>query len=195
MGTIKATNIEPIANNGTVTLGSSGDTFTLGSGVVPSNLMYPAFNAVASAQQDLSDATETLVVFAGEYFDTDNCFDNTAGNYKFTPNKAGKYFLYFALDAFSRTDDKIIKASGRLYKNGTRVNTNIYNLNQGGSSGVAVHALPITQGFIVEANGSSDYFQVKVYVDVSSGTGPALYADGTSGTSQNTTFGGYRIGS
>ena len=34
MGTIKATNIEPIADNGTVTLGSSGDTFTLGSGVI-----------------------------------------------------------------------------------------------------------------------------------------------------------------
>ena len=32
MGTIKATNIEPIADNGTVTLGGSGDIFTLGSG-------------------------------------------------------------------------------------------------------------------------------------------------------------------
>lgn len=33
MGTIKTTNIEPIADNGTVTLGSSGDTFALASGV------------------------------------------------------------------------------------------------------------------------------------------------------------------
>ena len=33
MGTIKTTNIEPIADNGTVTLGSSGDTFTVPSGV------------------------------------------------------------------------------------------------------------------------------------------------------------------
>jgi len=32
MGTVKVTNIEPIANNGTVTLGGSGDTITLGSG-------------------------------------------------------------------------------------------------------------------------------------------------------------------
>ena len=39
MGTIKTTNIEPIADNGTVTLGSSGDTFTLGSGVKQSNLI------------------------------------------------------------------------------------------------------------------------------------------------------------
>ena len=33
MGTIKTTNIEPIADNGTVTLGSSGDTFTVPTGV------------------------------------------------------------------------------------------------------------------------------------------------------------------
>jgi len=32
MGTVKVTNIEPIADNGTVTLGGSGDTITLGSG-------------------------------------------------------------------------------------------------------------------------------------------------------------------
>jgi hypothetical protein len=37
MGTIKTTNIEPIANNGTVTLGSSGDTFTIPSGVTLAN--------------------------------------------------------------------------------------------------------------------------------------------------------------
>lgn len=33
MGTVKVTNIEPIADNGTVTLGSSGDTIVTGSGV------------------------------------------------------------------------------------------------------------------------------------------------------------------
>ena len=37
MGTIKTTNIEPIADNGTVTLGSSGDTFTIPSGVTLAN--------------------------------------------------------------------------------------------------------------------------------------------------------------
>ena len=37
MGTIKTTNIEPIADNGTVTLGSSGDTFTVPSGVTITN--------------------------------------------------------------------------------------------------------------------------------------------------------------
>ena len=39
MGTIKTTNIEPIADNGTVTLGSSGDTFTIPSGANSSFLV------------------------------------------------------------------------------------------------------------------------------------------------------------
>jgi len=33
MGTVKVTNIEPIADNGTVTLGGSGDTIAQGTGV------------------------------------------------------------------------------------------------------------------------------------------------------------------
>ena len=50
MGTIKATNIEPIADNGTVTLGSSGDIFTLGSGA-KSSFLYPAFDAYITSNQ------------------------------------------------------------------------------------------------------------------------------------------------
>ena len=37
MGTLKTTKIEPIANNGTVTLGSSGDTIAIPSGVTLAN--------------------------------------------------------------------------------------------------------------------------------------------------------------
>ena len=66
MGTIKTTNIEPIADNGTVTLGSSGDTFTLGSGVKQSNLMYPAFEAYLSASQSISDNIVTKIEFNTE---------------------------------------------------------------------------------------------------------------------------------
>ena len=191
MATLFVDKIDPQSGS-SLEIGSSGDTITTATGAKPS-FLYPAFSALASGgQQNLSDATETLVVYDHKVFDTDNCFDNTAGNYKFTPNLAGKYFLYFVLDAYSRTDDKMIKAGGRLYKNGARINSTLYNLDQGGSSGITAHALPITQGFMVEANGSSDYFQVKVYIDVSSGTGPAIY--GNTLTSQNVTFAGYRIG-
>ena len=56
MGTIKATNIEPIANNGTVTLGSSGDTFTVPSGVTVN---------MSSATQTGVGGANTPIVVAG----------------------------------------------------------------------------------------------------------------------------------
>ena len=80
MGTIKTTNIKPIADNGTVTLGSSGDTFTVPSGVTVNmsnatqtgvgGVNTPAFEAYKPSNQDISDATYTKVSFGTELFDT-----------------------------------------------------------------------------------------------------------------------------
>ena len=82
MGTIKTTNIEPIANNGTVTLGSSGDTFTVPSGVTVNMSSAtqtgvggdntPAFKAYLSSTQSISNTTATKIVFQTEIFDTDS---------------------------------------------------------------------------------------------------------------------------
>ena len=89
MGTIKATNIEPIADNGTVTLGSSGDTFSLGSGVVQSNLNNPSFLAYKSSGQTVANNTTTKVTFETEVFDSDGTFADS----RFTPGVAGKYLM------------------------------------------------------------------------------------------------------
>ena len=82
MGTIKATNVEPIADNGTVTLGSSGDTFTVPSGVTVNmssatqtgvgGTSTPAFEAYlgGSGGQALSNDTITKVQFDTELYDT-----------------------------------------------------------------------------------------------------------------------------
>ena len=94
MGTIKTTNIEPIADNGTVTLGSSGDTFALGSGVLQSNLMYPAFGASVTSDQVITASTWTKIEFDNEILDTNNAYDPTT-NYRFTvpSGQAGKYYI------------------------------------------------------------------------------------------------------
>jgi len=71
MGTIKTTNIEPIATNGTVTLGSSGDTFTLGSGVTQTIAVNtPAFFAYSASDQNLTDNTYSKLTLGTEVFDT-----------------------------------------------------------------------------------------------------------------------------
>jgi len=125
MGTIKATNIEPIADNGTVTLGSSGDTITIPSGVTMVNngtqtgfggTNTPAFRARLSADfVHNSNNTFLKVPFATEDYDTDNAYDSTT-NYRFTvpSGKAGKYFI----NAFLRANYNC-PLNIAIYKNGS----------------------------------------------------------------------------
>ena len=125
MGTIKTTNIEPIADNGTVTLGSSGDTFTVPSGVTVNmssatqtgvgGANTPAFFAFMSANQTVANSTATKIQINTEVVDSDGKFDTS--NYRFTPTVAGYYIIggYFRLD--SATDDAY--ATIYIYKNGS----------------------------------------------------------------------------
>jgi len=120
MGTIKATNIEPIADNGTVTLGSSGDTFSLGSGVVQSNLNYPAFEAYVNDSVNVTSNTNTKVQANTEVFDTDSCYDHTT-NYRFTPNKAGKYFVYAKGRGDASGTNNVQRVISIIFKNGAEL--------------------------------------------------------------------------
>jgi len=154
---------------------------------------YPAFEALGNGTQNLSNATETLVEFPNERFDTNSCYDNTSGNYKFTPNVAGKYFIYTRIRGFSTTDDQMDFMTARLYKNGNRINTNRINTDQSGSSGDTMHDISVNFNFIQEANGTTDYFQIKAQINVNSGT-PALYGDDVGSTGEDLVFGAFRIG-
>ena len=181
MGTIKATNIEPIADNGTVTLGSSGDTFSLGSGVVQSNLNYPAFYAHLSSSQSVSDNVITKVQANTELLDTDNCYDNST-NYRFTPNVAGKYLVFAAVSGESNTTDSVNSVTCNISKNNvTFTNPNL------ASSGGRTRFIQ-TSMVVVDMNGSSDYVELFGTVNINSGT-----AEFNAGTKQ-TYFGAYRIG-
>jgi len=171
--------------SGTITIGASGEKITTASGAKFSEITgqnYPAFEAYLSAEQAVTNATNTKLQCDTENFDTDNCYDNTT-NYRFTPNVAGKYFVYGAihLDGTSGNfQDGII----RLYKNGTeipyagaRFNTNV---NRGTEFSVPISA-------IIDMNGSTDYLEIFGYLNVNSGSSD--FED-----SYATKFGAYRIG-
>ncbi len=125
MGTIKTTNIEPIADNGTVTLGSSGDTFTVPSGVTVNMSSAtqtgvggentPAFHVRKSGNQDTSSGVATTVTWETEDVDTDNAF---ASNTFTVPSGAdGKYFIYAQIRWNSNADFEGIRLTIR--KNST----------------------------------------------------------------------------
>ena len=155
MGTIKATNIEPIADNGTVTLGSSGDTLTVPSGVTVAGAMAntPSFRVHPSSGQTISNTTWTKVTFDTETWDTDSAF---ASN-KFTvpSGKDGKYQFSYGGYFGSPVDQKII--AFRLYKNGSAVNRTYVQQSQSGTSG------EIPNASVVMSLSAADYVEVYVY--------------------------------
>ena len=103
MGTIKTTNIEPIADNGTVTLGSSGDTFTVPSGVTVNmssatqtgvgGVNTPAFFATLTADVALADAVFTTVPWNNIVKDTHNAFDTSTNRFTVPSGQAGTYVI------------------------------------------------------------------------------------------------------
>jgi len=194
MGTIKTTNIEPIADNGTVTLGSSGDTFTVPSGVTITNngtqtgfggANTPYFFVRKSANQSVSSGAITKVELDVEDLDSANCFDNST-NYRFTPTTAGKYF-FFACGRGYANSGTLNYVNVMIRKNGTAgvgnsfVNSGTEQYTSPGNSDTASPSVILTM------NGSSDY--VEMYMQVG-GTSPNISYESNG---NQTFFGGYKI--
>ena len=178
MGTIKATNIEPIADNGTVTLGSSGDTFTVPSGVTITNsgtatgfggTTAPYVSVYRNGDQTISDATWTKIQFNTEIVDSAGAFDNSS-NYRYTPQTSGYYFVSLNLTIGNTADNSIDKLSTAIYKNGSSITgsqvTRDWDANAEGLNYNDV----INTSIMVQLNGSSDYIEGWGYIDVTSGT-------------------------
>lgn len=101
MGTLKTTNIESISGSGTVTLGTSGETFNIPSGVTISNSgtatgfggdNTPAFSAYRSGSgYTIANATYTTIIWNSELFDSDGDYNTTTG--EFTCSSTGKYLI------------------------------------------------------------------------------------------------------
>ena len=175
MGTIKATNIEPIATNGTVTLGSSGDTFTVPSGVTVNmsnatqtgvgGVNTPAFKAYLSANSDtLNHNILTVVPFNAEKFDTNSKFDTST--YKFTPGEIGYYYLtgtvcidWISSASYLRQVNVIIQ------KNGSPIaETIIANYNS-----PDMEVMGINTSVIDYSSNVTDYYQLLAYQNNGSG--------------------------
>jgi len=152
MGTLKTTNIQSISGSGTVTLGTSGETFALGTGA-KSSFLYPAFEAKGSAEQTgVSDNTWTKVTMNTEIFDTNSMYDAST-NYRFTPTVAGKYYVYATVRGTAAASTLDLEMTA-IYLNGaTYIENQIdWRNNDAQLAGICVNA-------IIDMNGSSDYVE------------------------------------
>jgi len=184
MGTIKTTNIEPIANNGTVTLGSSGDTITVPSGVTVAGSMAntPAFEAYGSLMANQADNTWIKLAFSAEKFDTNSMYDTSA--YRFTPTVAGKYYVYSFCSLYSDTNYKLYVSNLAIYKNGSSYKYTPNNNNPSAFHNENFETVLAT----IDMNGSSDYLEIYGRANVDSGYVGIDLRETIGG------FGAYRIG-
>tara|TARA_R100001440_G_scaffold50215_1_gene70170 strand:+ start:297 stop:854 length:558 start_codon:yes stop_codon:yes gene_type:complete len=181
-GTLKVGTIITSSGSGTITLGQSGETVTVPNGAL-SGQSYPAFRAYRASSQSISDNVSTKVQIDTEDFDTDNCYDNST-NYRFTPTKAGKYFVYAQVNCSSSTGEDIHFAVALIKKNGSEIVRNNVDPHNGSKANQTYNYFAT----VVDMNGSSDYLELFGQVDTSSGT--PSFGDGTN----QTYFGAYRIG-
>ena len=141
----------------------------------------PAFEAYLGSDQTISNNTTTKIQYNVENYDSDSAYDNST-NYRFTPQVAGKYFVY-ARSYVSANADSNYLTTNHIYKNGSQVTDAIIDVrNEAGLQfSVFVYAT-------VTMNGSSDYVEAfsKAYV-----TGGTITVAG--GSEQRNSFGAYKI--
>ena len=124
-------------NTSTINIGVSGDTVNIPSGVTIANAgtatgfggnNTPAFHVYLSANQTVSNATETKVQFNTELYDTGNAYDNSS-NYRYTPQTSGKYYFYtdILLDSGSNNNN-IDYVYTEIRKNGTSVTLSLIHI-------------------------------------------------------------------
>ena len=146
----------------------------------------PAFHAYLSANQTVSDATDTKCQFDTEVLDTDNCYDNST-NYRFTPTVAGKYFVYSQIACNANGANDFLLGTTTIKKNGSNI---IYSQFDQRTSANGYSNTVVAAG-IVDMNGSSDYLESFGYID-DDNTGSSPRLSGNS-TAQYSNFGAYRI--
>ena len=181
MATLFVDKIDPQSGT-SLEIGSSGDTITTATGAKPS-FLYPAFEAYLGSTQNISNVTNTKVNFNTEVFDTNSAYDNST-NYRFTPQVAGKYYVYANVRMANSTASQIYQAFTYIYKNGSNYKSSEHDPKdlQSTTQNLFVSA-------VVDMNGSSDFLEIFGYIQRGSGT-PRFEA----GT-RSSSFGAYRIGS
>ena len=185
MSKLETNTIDTVSGTTNLTIGSTNSsTVTFENGAVTGH-MYPAFFVYLSSNQSVSDATYTKIQFNTELLDTDNAYDNST-NYRFTPQKAGNYFI--SVNIMSDYSNTTNIQDTVIYKNGDKF-LRSYLDNRGQNT----YNQSTNVSGIVSLNGSSDYIEGFTRLDVGSGT-PALSGSSSSPLQHYTYMYGYRIG-
>ena len=122
-----------------------------GAGITAGQASDPSFHVYNAQNGSVANNTSVVISNNTELFDSSSAYDTS--NYRFTPQVAGYYFFYSNVRFQSATND-FDRINVAVRKNGTEMlsarNDN-KDYNTAGVSG------------IIQANGSSDYFDMTAY--------------------------------
>jgi|TARA_R100000995_G_C3451308_1_gene108305 hypothetical protein len=148
----------------------------------------PAFQARATSNQNVDDATSTKMEFDTEDYDTDSAYDASNDQFTVPSGKGGKYFLY-AKAKISCGTVNTLNSSVLLFRIGSNERYGLEFFGNGIVSGtvetVQASGLNITATLDLSAG---DVVSVYGYANVSSGQ-----AQFQTGDNYSIYFGGYRI--
>jgi hypothetical protein len=187
MSKLETNTIDTISGTSNLTIGSTNSsTVTFESGSC-TNHNYPAFEAYLENHQSIADNAQDKILNNIEVFDTDNCYDNST-NYRFTPNKAGKYLVY-AGATFDDGAGNLRQCILYVYKNGSQIASAKLNYDNSSTSEGEGGTPHITT--VIDMNGSSDYLEV--FGEYDSNDGGTANIQGNVNV-RSTNFGAYRLG-
>ena len=171
MSKLETNQVDP-ATGTTLTLGTSGDTITIPSGVTIANsgtatgfggANTPAFSVIMSADQTgIGDNVETKVDFDTEEYDTNSSYDVSNQRFTVPSGSAGKY-QFSACVAMSGTNCGVNNV--KLYKNGSGIRWSRHNHIGGDAMDDVAINLVCTLSLA-----ESDYIEIYAYSNVTSGT-------------------------
>ena len=126
---------------------------------VTGGLNRPAFRVQLNTTTVITNATNTVVPFNVVGIDTDNCFDTS--NYTVTPNVAGFYVVFANITVTTAQKPNLENSQLYIFKNNSLIAFAEIDPNDNEEEGVLTNQT----GTVVEMNGTSDFFQVKVFID------------------------------
>jgi hypothetical protein len=146
----------------------------------------PAFEAYLSSAQTVSNDTLTVVSADTEVFDSDSAYNTS--NYRFTPQTAGKYFVYGIVYLQSGQANNFYYGWSYIRKNGgsNYVAQQILDTRDNGNG----RAFSAVTHAIVDMNGSSDYLDLTGYHNAAITSSGVQFDAGLS----KTKFGAFKLG-
>ena len=180
----------------TLTLGTSGDTVSIPSGVTIANagtatgfgdtnyFSTTGFSAYIDATQSVSSATESTCTFNTERFDMGGNFNTSTYIYE-TPS-AGKYLFQFGLMLKGNSDTVLLGANVSLKKDDGAGNFSSNQDWENNFSANYINKYTSAASYIVDCEANRKW-KVNVYISTQSGT-PSVQ-----GTITNSYFAGWRI--